>query len=101
MAITIEKADEIATKSGVFHVDGRCHRTIGPKGGVKEKVQIWRVSSVVKRWKKNPDRIRFSVKFGMYANDVITERELHLLHAPEDCPLLKTEGEVKGDQYGV
>ena len=101
MAITIEKADEIATKGGVFHVDGRCHRTIGPKGGVKEKVQIWRTSSMVKRWKRDASRIRFSVKYGLYANDVITENELHLLHAPEDCPLLKTEGEVIGGQYGV
>lgn len=44
----------------------------------------WRVSSQIKTWKRNAGRVEFSVKYGMYCNDRVTQNDLHLLTASEE-----------------
>jgi len=39
----------------------------------------WRVSGKIKTWKKNPFRVSFPVKRGLYQNDRLTEADLFLL----------------------
>jgi len=46
--------------------------------------QRWRVSGMVKTWKTRPDEIRVPVKYGLYGNDYITERTMHLLNLSEE-----------------
>lgn len=35
----------------------------------------WKVNGEVKRWKRNPDRIRVPLKHGLYAYDAITDSD--------------------------
>lgn len=51
--------------------------------------QRWRVSGKVQTWVKNPGRIRIPVKFGLYANDHITENELALVTLKEPAKAKK------------
>lgn len=41
--------------------------------------QRWRVSGKVLTLKRDPNRVDFPVKFGLYNSDRITERDLHLV----------------------
>ena len=48
----------------------------------------WKVSGQVKRWVRNPDRIRVPLKHGLYAHDALTERDF----TKGECKLLTREG---------
>ena len=39
----------------------------------------WKVNGLVKRWKRQPDRIRVPLKHGLYHYDYLTNSELHLV----------------------
>ena len=84
---------EQALTADDFHA-GFCTRHIGPRGGVKESVEVWRRNGKTQTWKTRPEEFRVPVKHGLYSYGQITQLDEHV-HAPEDCPLHKTEGEVK------
>ena len=47
--------------------------------------QRWRVNGRVKRWKRDPDRIRVPLKHGLYGPyDYLENDSLHLLSTDED-----------------
>lgn len=71
-----------------FHY-GTCTRTIGPRGGVTEYIETWRRNGKTKLWKTRPNEFRIPVKRGLYEYGYITDAEQDLVHASEDCPLLK------------
>lgn len=64
-----------------------CTRTIGPRGGVKERVVSVRVSGKCQTWKTRPHEFRLPVKYGLYENSAVTERNAADFHLPQDCPL--------------
>jgi len=35
----------------------------------------WKVNGKIKRWKRDPNRIRIPLKHGLYAHDAITETD--------------------------
>lgn len=39
----------------------------------------WRVNGKVKLWKRNPNKVRVPVKYGLYTYDYVTEENLHQL----------------------
>ena len=41
--------------------------------------QRWRVNGMVKRWKRNPDRIQVPLKHGLYRYDYLTENDLDIV----------------------
>jgi len=41
--------------------------------------QRWRVRGKPKTWKRSPVRVEVPVKCGLYANDHLTENDLHLV----------------------
>ena len=41
--------------------------------------QRWRVSGMVKTWKRDASRVKVPVKHGMYDNGYITEDNMHLV----------------------
>jgi hypothetical protein len=51
----------------------------------------WKVTGMVKRWVRSPDRIRVPLKHGLYAYDAITEADF----TNGVCTLL-TKGEPNG-----
>jgi hypothetical protein len=68
-----------------FHY-GRCTRTIGPKGGEKLRMDVWRVNGACKVWKTRPEAFSLPIKYGFkgpYA--YITEQNAAEFHAAEDC----------------
>ena len=76
-----------------FHC-GPCRRSIGPRGGVKESSEAWRRNGATKTWKTRPNEFRVPLKHGLYDYGELTDGNAHLFHTAEDCPLLKTDGEV-------
>lgn len=54
-----------------------------------EICQKWRVNGKVKIWKRNPNKIRIPIKYGLYSYDYITESDLPFIHLEKDCPKLK------------
>lgn len=71
-----------------FHA-GDCSRTVGPRGGVTEKIERWRRNGQTKTWVTRPDDYRVPVRFGMRARDCtyITPDNAHLFHTADDCPI--------------
>lgn len=45
--------------------------------------QRWRVNGMVKRWKRDVDRIRIPIKHGLYDHDYIDNDTLNLLTIKE------------------
>lgn len=54
----------------------------------KGNCRVWRRNGSTQTWKskKNAERFRLPVKYGLFAYDAITEHDTHAVHAPEDCP---------------
>lgn len=73
-----------------FHA-GDCKRTIGPRGGVTEKIEAWRRNGRTQTWKTRPEDFRVPIKHGLYAYSEITPRNAHMLHTAEDCPLAEPQ----------
>ena len=79
----------LALKHGdLVHYSPACTFTVGPRGGVHEHVEQWRVSGAVQTWKRRPERIRVPVKFGMYSNSAIDEGNMEQFHIADECPNL-------------
>lgn len=73
-----------------FHYTGRydCWRTVGPRGGITERITHVRRSGQTQTWKRSPERFRVPVKYGLYESSAITENNAEDWHTAEDCPLL-------------
>lgn len=89
MAITFDQA----VTEREFHKEGGCHRSIGPRGGEKVTMEVWRRNGATKTWKTRPGEFRLPIKFGLRSYDAVTERDSHLLHLPSECPLNDPEWE--------
>jgi hypothetical protein len=87
--ITKEQAMDVGNKHyGEFH-HGSCKKHIGPRGGIKVFITLWRVNGKCKTWKTMPDRFSLPIKHGLYNYGYMTERNAQEFHFPEDCPLNK------------
>ena len=74
--ITIEQAKNLKHGDILHHnihrnSDGSCQR--------------WKVNGVVKRWKREPDRIQIPVKHGLRSYDYIRNEHLGIVHLEYDC----------------
>jgi hypothetical protein len=70
-----------------FHFNG-CTRTIGPRGGVKTKVEIWRANGKCQTWKTRPDEFSLPIKHGFNGPySYITEKNASGWHLASECPL--------------
>lgn len=71
-----------------FHANGKCHRTVGPRGGVTVKTLVFKRNGANKLWKTRPTHFRIPVRHGLYEWDYVTHDDLadNLIHLLEDCP---------------
>ena len=69
-----------------FHINGGCHRTIGPRGGVTIKTTVYRRNGATKLWKTRPTEFRIPVKRGLRDYDYVDDGNMHKVHLIEDCP---------------
>jgi hypothetical protein len=67
MALTKQQA----LTENSFHA-GTCTRTIGPRGGIKEDIEVWRRNGKTKTWKRAPDDFVIPVKYGLRSYGSIT-----------------------------
>jgi hypothetical protein len=74
------------THGDILHYAPVCNRTVGPRGGVKVKVERWRVNGKVKTWKRSPDRFEIPIKFGLYGFSYLTDSNCDQFHLASDCP---------------
>ena len=80
-----------ALTANEFHY-GECTRTVGPRGGVTVKCEVWRRNGATKTWVTRPDAFRVPVKHGMrhYAyvsNEGSWSPVVNGWHTADDCPL--------------
>ena len=55
---------EQAITADRFHY-GWCIRTVGPRGGVTDKVMEWRRNGMTQTWKREPEKFRIPIKHGL------------------------------------
>ena len=79
---------EQALSESVFHY-GTCTRTVGPRGGVTERVEHWRRNGSTQTWKTRPEEFSVPVRYGMRSTGYIRLTHLNAseFHAEADCPL--------------
>ena len=77
---------------------GPCTRKIGPRGGVTETIERWRVSGRCKTWKTRPDEFEVPIKHGLRTSTYLTHRNADQFHLEADCPLHQERAqlEIKG-----
>lgn len=68
-----------------------CTRTVGPRGGITEKVTRVRPSGGLQTWKRDPERFRLPVKYGLRESSAITQDNAGDWHLAADCPLATAE----------
>lgn len=75
-----------ALSADEFHLNG-CSRETGPRGGVKERIVVWRRNGATKTWKTRPAEFSVPVKYGMRHHRYISDLDAGEFHLPADCPL--------------
>ena len=84
--------DEALTVNDFHYTgNGMCQRIVGPRGGIKELITHVRRSGVTQLWKRDLQRFRVPVKYGMYESYEITNDNAALWHSAKHCPLDKKE----------
>ncbi len=92
--ITKEQAEQLGngTLRDEIHCEVRrnCKREVGPRGG--EHIQIVRVrpSGRCQTWKRDVNRFRLPVKYGLYESGEITQDNNGSFHLVNDCHATKT-----------
>ena len=77
---------EQALTAQEFHA-GECTQTVGPRGGVKTRQEIWRRNGQTKTWKTRPEEFRVPLKHGMNNCGYAANFNASMFHTVEDCPL--------------
>lgn len=70
-----------------FHANG-CTQTVGPRGGVKKNIEVWRRNGMTTTWKRNEAKFIVPIKYGLYGYGHITDETAQHFHVADDCPLL-------------
>jgi hypothetical protein len=93
--ITREQAIQLTHGTEIHY--GECERKVGPRGGVKLLIEVWRVSGKCQTWKTRPNDFRLPIKHGMYQNDAIAQWNCDAFHLASECPtrLTLNESETK------
>ncbi len=86
----------------ILHYTGRhaCSRTVGPRGGVTEKVTAVRVTGRCQTWKTRPEDFRLPVKYGLRESSAIEHTNSGDWHTVENCPML-AEQRMKQAAFGI
>lgn len=76
--ITLEQAKGLTHGTILHHVNNR---------NVDGTPQRWRVNGQVKRWKRDTDRIRVPLKYGLYQHDYLDNDGLELVCLTADAAM--------------
>lgn len=73
--MTLEEAKNVAIGDILYHIYNR---------NVDNTPQRWKVNGMVKRWKRDKDRIKIPIKFGLFTFDYIENDSLHLVEVSDE-----------------
>jgi len=82
----VTKEQAMDTSIVEFHW-GYCTRTVGPRGGITERIDKWRRNGKCKLWITRPNEFKLPIKYGMKMCGYITNGCAGDFHTAEDCPL--------------
>lgn len=68
--ITLEQAKNLKHGDILHHVKNR---------NSDGSPQRWKVNGKVQTWKRDPNRVKIPLKYGLYRFDYLTENELNLI----------------------
>lgn len=90
--VTLEQALSAGSHFGTVTLHyGECSRTIGPRGGVTESIERWRVNGSAKTWVTRPGEFRLPIKYGMgYGrgqHGYVDHTNARHFHLASECPL--------------
>lgn len=68
-----------------FHY-GTCTQHIGPRGGITHRIIAVRRSGQTKVWKRDTERFRIPIKYGLYQSSYITNLNAADFHTADSCP---------------
>jgi len=91
--ITIEKAKTLYHGSIIHGND--CRVSVGSRGARRVFITRFRVSGLLRLWKRSPERFSLPIKYGMYFSTYLTEKNAHQFHTEADCLLLQNEREIQ------
>lgn len=73
-----------------FHANSGCSYTVGPRGGVRVQMLLYRRNGLTKTWKRSPERYSVPIKHGMYGPyGYVTETNERRWHLDATCPVLR------------
>ena len=75
--ITLAQAKALRRGQWIYHMEAK---------NADGTPRRWKVSGVVKLWKRDPSRVEFPVKCGMYVHDRVTQNDLHLFSLDPSLP---------------
>jgi hypothetical protein len=90
--ITKEQAVQVGNGFGrtEFHF-GACKRTIGPRGGVTDTVEVWRSNGKCQTWTTRPTEFSLPIKQGYNGPcTYLTQYHAKMFHLASECPLLES-----------
>ena len=85
MPITKEQA--VKLKHGDLVHYGECKKIVGPRGGVKIKRVVARVTGKVRTWVGRPNDFTVPIKHGLYESAYIREVNAEYFHLASECPI--------------
>ena len=86
--ITREQAIRLCSGEELHY--GECIATCGPRGGVRQKIERWRVNGRTKVWAKSPARFHVPIKYGFRGPySYLTEDNANEFHRASECALQK------------
>jgi hypothetical protein len=82
---------EQALTATYFHYTGKhaCSKHVGPRGGVTIKVTEVRRNGQTQVWKRDADKFRVPVKYGLREYSEITEQNAGDWHVAGDCEVTR------------
>lgn len=69
-----------------FHFN-HCTKHVGPRGGVKTNIEVWRANGRCKTWKTRPNDFAIPIKRGLRSHTYITNGNAEYYHTAFDCPV--------------
>lgn len=72
-----------------FHLEP-CLKTIGKRGRVKIKLNVWRRNGKTKTWKRDLERFLIPIKHGLYHHGYLINANAQVFHTSEDCYIKET-----------
>lgn len=72
-----------------YHENGGCSYTVGPRGGQRLTLTVWRPNGRIKTWKTRPTHFQLPIKYGFRGPyGYLTQDNLHMFHKRSDCRAL-------------